>query len=336
MTLPVSAHDWHHCFESHLVRDRTVEEAFDEARVCRLEFRAEELGESLVDCEREFVPVRWSVRRRGGGYMVRLHDDSGASGQATVTHAAFETPMEEQELRPPHEYEGEGMYIARRGGVAAAIVVPPAVRSLADLRCTPRIESGPRSLEAILRLLSAAHLWGRARLTRAFSSAQRKRDVMQELERHITGLVCGDRWASAERLVKSPDGAASLADALSQHSYEREIGLLLAEEGAELAAKPARERVEYLAALVTKYHLVSSSQGGADWDPYRLSELALRIASDPAGVVEWAGEGVRGGLSSLMELGTIARASRLLVLTIHQSFSGQVPRDNLYAAWDWE
>ena len=338
MPLPVAADDWRQHFEVHLFRDRTVEDAFDEARVCRLEFKAEELGESTVECEREFVPLRWSVRRQGGAYMVRLHDDSGTSGEPRVTRIAFETPTVEEELDTAHEYSSPtgGMYIARQGQIRTATVVPPEVRTLDDLRCTPRIDREARSQEAIVRSLRIAQLWGRARLTGPFSSAQRKRDVLLALERHITRLICGDRWADAElSSQEAPDGMAGLKEAVSQQAYERGIGSLVAEECVDIAAKTSGERVERMASLATKFHLVPSAQGESEWDPHRLSELALRIASDPAEVMEWAGEGLRVGVAHLMELPTVARAARFLVLLIRRHSSVQGSPDRLYAGLDW-
>ena len=47
---------------------------------CTLEFDAGELGEFNLRFERAFTPLRWGVRRRSRGYLVRLFDDSGRPG----------------------------------------------------------------------------------------------------------------------------------------------------------------------------------------------------------------------------------------------------------------
>ena len=75
-------------------------------------------------------------------------------------------------------------------------------------------------------------------------------------------------------------------------------------------------------------------------NPYRpewLAEFALRLASNPVGLVTWAGEDLKAGLSRLFEVSVLARAARFFVLVVDrhlQSSSAQVK--HWYAGWEWE
>ena len=340
MSLPVSTDGWRNHFEKHFRTTKNAEDAYDVARICELEFTADELGAFSVRCEREFTPLRWSTRRRGQDYVVRLLDDSGDDDHPTVTRLTFETPAFQEPIGYDSEYDAPasgGMYVARlRQFTAAIIVLPSVIRGLDDLGCTPHIDTETRSLESIVRLLSIAQLWGRARLPGAFLAVSRRREVLLALGRHTTWLICGENWARAERALH--EGAADmtrLKEAVSRRPDEMAIGVVLARDYADLAAKTCGERVERIASIATRFHLLSSATTADECDARWLTEFALRVACDPAGVEEWAGERLRAGLTRLMELPTLARATRFLVLAIHQHFSSRTSADELYTGWDW-
>ena len=70
-------------------------------------------------------------------------------------------------------------------------------------------------------------------------------------------------------------------------------------------------------------------------DPKWLSELALRLASNPAVVEEWAGEGLRAGTMRLLEVPTLARVARFLVIATDRHLQSRVAPGELYASWGW-
>lgn len=339
MRLPLSADDWRTHFEKHFRRTRNAEEAYDTARFCELTFAADELGAFALRCEREFIPLRWALRRRGGGYVVRLLDDSGDDTQPTVTRLSFETPTVEEPVSLAPEYDVSapgGMYIARLRQLTAGIIVPPVVRGLGDLRCAPRIDEEPRSLEAIIRILGIADSWGLARLPGDFFSATRRRDVLLALGSHIARLICGDNWAIAELAVRrGPDGMTRLKEAVSRRRDESAIGVVLERDCADLATKTCRERVEWIALLMTRFHVLPPISPTNNADARLHSELALRLASNPAGVQAWAEDRLRTGLTRLMESPTLMRAARFLVLSTDRHLQSKARFDELYAGWEW-
>lgn len=335
---PVGPDAWRSHFEKHFRRTKQAQDVYDIARICELEFAAEELGALTVRCEREFTPLRWAVRCRGQRQMVRLLDDSGDDRQPIVSRLAFESPCVEEQLACDSVYEVPevgGMYVARGGRTVAAVIVPPLVRSLAELGCVPRVDAGTRSVDSILQLLGLACLWGQARVTGAFVSAMRQRYVLLAFLQHMFRLICGDNWANVE--ASSRDGAfkiSRLRGAVSRRRDEVAIGAVLARDVADLAERTCEDRVKHMASLATRFRLLSSppdGEGVAEW----LSELVLRLASDPANVEAWAGERLREGLNRLLEVPTLARAARFLVLATDGHLKSRVAPGELYASWGW-
>ena len=341
MKLPVSNDTWREIFEKYFCKSNAAKEAYDVARSCSIEFRADELGAFSVECKREFVPLRWSVHgRRGQDYIVRLFDDSGLDDQATVTHFPFETPTDENDMGYCSEYAAPssgGMYVARLPHTNAAVLVPPEIRELSNLRCNPTISSTTRSVESIQHLLSLARVWGQAKLPGDLAVALRRRDVLYRFVSHIFLLVCGENWERAESVaLGGRSGLTGLTAAISQRRNETGVGVALELESVNLAGKSCHERVERLASITTSFHLLPSPGSAGRLDARWISEFALRVASDPSSVEEWAGEELRAGLAVLLESTTLARAARYLVLSVAQHFDSRSGASLLYAGWKWE
>ena len=66
-----------------------------------------------------------------------------------------------------------------------------------------------------------------------------------------------------------------------------------------------------------------------------LSELALRLASNPAVVEEWAGEKLHAGTTRLLEAPTLARAARFLVIATDRHLQSRTAPGERYASWGW-
>jgi hypothetical protein len=271
-----------------------------------------------------------------------------------VVRMTFETPLVEERLDLAEVYEAPtagGLYVARRGASSAAVIIPPTVRGFGDLRCTPRIDARERSTDAVLRAVAIARTWASARLPGDLFSATRQRDVLRAFTLHILRLIGGDTWASAELSASNgPDGLAELKRAVSKRREGAGIGAAIAIECAALSAATCEERVRRLASLATSFHLLPPAprgpipSGGAvirrgkptgDRDPVWLSELALRLASAPAVVEDWAGEYIHAGTTRLLEIPTLARAARFLVVATDRHLQSRAAPGELYASWGW-
>ena len=244
---------------------------------------------------------------------MRLLDDSGDSEQLVVRRMSFETPCVDESLAPASEYQvpdSGAMYVAGNGRFSTAIIVPPSVvHGLDGLRCNPRIERQGRSIDALVRAIKIASLWGGARLAGDLMSALRQRDVMRELVRDVFRLICGDNWTEAEDRYTSNNFKAleTLSRTVSKHASEAAVGVEILQDAESLAADTCEAGIQRLASLASRYHLTpnppiaSNSRFVREGDltgsaptgvnsPEWLAEFLLRLASNPASVETWAGE----------------------------------------------
>ena len=352
--LPVSPADWKTLFHRRFRDREDVQEAYDRANVCVLEFGVGELGSFTLRCDRPFTPLRWALRREGKGYAVRLHDDSGHTEQATITRAAFETPCNEREVpfeAEVHVPDRGGMYIARTPSHIAAIIAPPVLPpgfGFSALGLNPEIERRVRSPDSAMRIVEIAGMWSRARLPGNLLAAFRRQKVLTALVSELFRLVCGDNWSRAEEEADPTGRDARALEALSwaitRNIAEAGPGASLLRDAEMIASYDCVRRVEYLASLASTHRLLperiqrmASGQVGSPGlsSPMWLAELALRLASDPGSAESWAGSELRSGLNPLMEFPSLPRAARFAVLATQPFLSSGLQSGDLYAGWRW-
>jgi hypothetical protein len=342
LTFPLSPERWRAHFEKHFRELKKAQGRYDMARRCRLQFTAEELGAFTVECEREFVPLRWALRQPGHGPVARLIDDSGAADLAEVSHFTFERPAVPMLLPFAREYPVAtpgGLYVARQGDFTAGLIALPRIRSLEDLGGTVEIDGRPRSAEAVLEAIKIGELWGSARSSGDILSWSKRQKVVSAIVRHVLLLVGGGRWAAAEREAET--GAdrdlAGLKRAVSQRRDQAGIAAALALEVADLAEAELEVRVSRLAELARSFLLLALDDSGqALTGSHRwLAEFALRLASSPKDAATWAGPELRLATTKLLELPTLARAARFLVIATDRHLESQVRTGEVYAGWSW-
>lgn len=353
--LPVSSEDWKNHFDKRFRDREDVQEAYDRANVCVLEFGVGELGRFTLRCERPFTPLRWALRREGNKYIARLYDDSGHTKRPIINRAAFETPYSEERVQFEAEIQVPdhgGMYIARTRTHIAAIIVPPVLTrgfGLATLGLNPKIKRLGRSTYSAMRIIEIAGLWSRARLPgNHLLVVFRRQKVMYVLVYELFRLVCGDSWVRAEEetdLTGRDTGALeALSRVISRNPAEVGAGPALLRDSETMACHDCDHRVEHFASLALRHRLLpesiqrmSTSQPEVTGigSPMWLAELALRLASDPAGAEGWAGSDLHSGLNRLMEWPSLFRAARFAVLATQPFFSTEVQFGELYAGWRW-
>ena len=354
VNLPVSSEDWKNHFDRYIRNRQEVQEAYDSANVCALEFKAGDLGGFTLRCERPFTPLRWALKRDGGAYVARLYNDSGDPEQPVLSHVAFETPCIEQRI--PFETDIKvpdrgGMYVAQTPRHCVAIIVPPVLHQgygFADLGLTPNIERWIRSPDSAVKVVEIAGLWSRARLPGNVIAAFRRQRVMEALACELFRLLCGESWARAEEEATSGRRDAgvleALASAVSRNPTESGAGAVLLREAKTMALQDCSHRVDHLSSVAMEYRLLPESlrrtttihPGSAGVVTARwLVELALRLASDPAGAGQWAGPELRSGLNHLMDSPSLPRAARLAVMATDLYVPPGSPSGDLYAGWRW-
>jgi hypothetical protein len=341
--LPLQSVKWKALFEQRFRGDKKVQEAYDSARLCRLEFVAEELGTFTVECERDFAPLRWALRQRGADAIARLVDDSGARDPANIALFGFDKPTEAIRLSPSLEFPvvaPGGLFAAHRGDATAGLIaVPRTIRNLADLGATPQIKAGARSVDEVLGALEHARLWHSARSSGDILSSTKRRSVLQALTRHILCLLGGDHWARAESAVESGSDANLSALKLAVSSRRDQVGVAaaIALEIDQLAAVVPKARVSRLAELARSFRILTPgvSEDGSE-TPMWLAELSLRVASSPAHAALWAGPHLRPSMQKLLEeVPVLVRAARFMVIATDRHLQSQAAAGELYASWAW-
>ena len=360
LSLPFQPDDWRSHFGEHLQANMEAQDAYDLARDCTLEFDAGELGQFDISFERAFTPLRWAVRRRRNGYLVRLIDDRGDPEPAPMIRWAFETPCVEESLTidsAAQAQESGGLFVAGTGESSAAIIVPPAPNRmrLEDLRLIPSIERYERSLDSVGMLVNFLGLWGSARLPGDLLSAMRQRAVLRELLSELFRLICGDRWARAESqsVAKGTlDALRTLTDLVSPRRVDIGLGRSLYGNIEEFVTASSDGRVRLLSSLMDEYRLarfsarpegasrlsIDARQSNGTDDSQWMAEFLLRMSTDPGNVAAWAGEGLRMGLAHLFEAPASAKAARYLVLATDCYFQADSRLGGLgpYDGWRWE
>jgi hypothetical protein len=350
--LPLTSEKWRQHFHKNIRESKEAQYAYDTARMCELEFSADELGAFTIKCERDFTPLRWTIRRVDRRYMARLHEDLGSDGVLSICRIPFETPTTIESLNLSSDYPvpaSGGLYVAEMGEFTSSIILPPEVRKLEDLRFEMRIEEIGDGIDSLLRLIIFATLWGNARLPGDLASATRQRTVMLGLTSRIFQILGGDLWGDAEASLRS-DNFMILKRGLSITRDEAVLGAALSHEVESLASASPTTRALQLHTLLQRFvslpnaanttatrtgEVIRRSGSERSDDSLWLTELALRLASDPAHVMAWASDQLRDGLERLIEFPTVARAARFLVLGIDQYVRTRTlsAADELYAGW---
>lgn len=357
LSLPITPDRWREHFDKHVKRGDLLR-AYETAETCLIRFDGDDLGTFEIKCERTFTPLRWVVRRSGQRHSARIIDDTGDPEPLHVVRVAFETPTIEEPLGNDPLYDvplAGGLYVARRNRDAAAVIISPSVQGggLQALRCVPRIAPRGRSVEDILCLIGLTRMWARARTPGNVLAMGWRRDVIRALTREIFRILGGDAWAAAESIADgNREAFDQLKRAVSKKPDERNIAAGLSLVSNELAQKPCDQRVRRLAHTITNFRLIPHAFGALvlttggtvlrgrpanDQDPLWLSELALRLASSPSEVEDWAEpQALTDGLTKLLEIPTIARAARFLVLAIDHQLDVQSSQRDAYTTWRWE
>lgn len=353
LELPLSSAKWWDTFDKHVKNAKGSAIAYDAARSCELDFNAEELGAFIVRCERDFKPLRWTLRREKQDYIARIFDDSGKPTLPMISCYKFEAPAIEERLecKPFYHVTGSGgLYIASQDDMFSSIIIPPTgtVNTFSGLSCTPQVNISDRSLESLINLIRLSEIWTRAHLSGEPISTIRQRDVLFEITRQICRTIAGQQWYEAE--LKFKNRQCNISELARIGSNDMGLISFLLNHHTQLAEAPIEQRIRQFAAQAVQCLNITSvpprktvinekvirlrpvqSADNAVW----LCELALRLASEPATVQVWAGNGFKDGIVKLQSTPKLARAARFLIIATNQHSGLDVIPGQLYACWGW-
>jgi hypothetical protein len=344
LDLPVSAPTWQSYFKD-VQRDKSLQGAFDDAIRAEISFDAQELGHFRLSCERDESPLYWSVRWENHSYVLRLYDDTGESS-VTTAHYSFErpdTPIEIESrllgvagFRVP---ESGGVYVASTSTCTSAIVAPPVLKQLTELRIEPQLSVHARSTEEISKLLSLRNIWANARTTGNPLSATRRETVVEALMTEILRSICGAKWIQVEKEVRlSPDQITKLKAFIWDKPPGTSLGVAILAKKFEFQSKPTRERVKEFLRLVKSYLDLPAFETIGNSLPFPdewIAEFALRLVTSPRDVVSWSQDHFNTGMEFLFKWPQLPRSARTLALSIGSPGSTDYALGTTPAQWEW-
>ena len=342
IALPVSVNQWREHFETQVKRSPAIVRAYDNASSCELLISGGELGECRIRCDREFTPLRWTLRRRAKNYELELLEVEESEEQVIVNRMSFQNPMIEEDVKLdstiPANNNG-GLYVARRGNFYTGKIVPPSDHSLNSLRFESVDEKLNRSLTSVLELIEKSYFWRTANLPGDFIASWQRRQVLLTLARQISIVICGASWRTPESSldISNPQYKPNLRNELSRTPLGPELATLVQHEVDQYVTESCDDRVNRLITLVRSMKFFGSDFRTKEIPLKLICELALRLASDPGSVQQWAEKRVYDSVSLLMETPALLRLSRAIVLFM-RSVTSKV--DNVRGApeagWDWD
>jgi len=331
--------------------------AFDSTQSCRIDLRADELGQFSFSFEREFTPLRWVAKNTNGNYVLSLSDDCGAAEKPLITRYDLATPDRRTSLKYAQRFENHaipssgGLYVATGAGVHYGIMFPNEVKqriqTFADMGkaiVEPKFKLQRPSVENLAEAIATFRLWAEARTTGSLLALLARQRVLRAYIAHMFAMIAGSDWEKAEKIYENnpsqTQAATRLVDAVTHHDYikrdlqnqSRAIPALSPKEQGERLAKSLGSLIKrvHASGSVGPFKVVSKS-------PQWQAEFALRLASAPESLQYTTHEWFLAGLKSLMANQLLARASRFLVLTtswaLQSTDRGQ--ESSLYAGWDW-
>lgn len=350
LQLPVTTSSWRSQFSKVVLDSKEFSDAYDRAQSCQILFDGGELGRISLQCEREFSPLRWLVRREGKFWALILIDNTGADKAASVKRYDFSSPDTpvavadiSKEGRLAVNPEG-GLYVAEIGDYRCAVVMPPFGKTLTGLTglrgVIPNFKTVARLSGEIDRLLDLYILWDEAHLPGNILAAIRRGNVLTAIVQKIFSVIGGQPWNQAElNMDGTADALTKLAPAISiKYDEQRGIAPALLKTFAAMAARSPASRADALWPILSPYIRFSLPlpQNGSANHARWICEFALRLASSPRSVRKWAGSDYDVTLNKVFESPTLARAARFLVIAIN-SHLGPPPiaARNLYSGWDW-
>jgi hypothetical protein len=356
LTLPVSRSESRTYF-GNLKHRAELLTAFDSAQSCRIDLRADELGQFSFSFEREFTPLRWVTKNTNGGYLLSLSDDSGAVDKPLIARYDLATPDRRTALNYTQVFENHvvpssgGLYVATGAGNQYGIMFPneikQRIRTFADMGkaiIEPKFRFHRASVENVVDASATFGLWAESRTTGSLLALLARQRVLRAYIAHMFGMIAGPDWQQAEKIYEQNPGQTHavirLLDAVTniarikrdlQNQSRVMVGLSPKEHSEKLARSFGNliKRV-HATGMVGQFAVVSKS-------PRWQAEFALRLASAPESLQytthDWFLEGIKGLIANQL----LARASRFLVLTtsvaLQSTDRGQ--QSSLYAGWDW-
>ena len=325
--LPLTPSDWKSQFENNRQSHEDCQFAYGAAGSCELRFDGGDLGSCTIISERQLHPLRWAFNRSQPGYELRLVNENANISYCSVYFFSFENPdikssIEITQFRRIYKGAQAGLYVAECGNERSGIIIPPEITRLEDFRLTPSIRRRDANIENLIEIFE---FWSNAHLANAFTSGRSRNRVLEVLLREMFRILGGKKWCIAERSRIRQDGqewVQGMARTVPSRFFAKNWASAILQNLEDLSAESIENRIEYLANLIH--------------EPRDIAEFAIRLASNPATVRDFAGDDFDRILNIIKRKTTIGRVARFYCLVIDNYLELEsYPGSPLYPSWQW-
>jgi hypothetical protein len=333
--IPVDSVEWLKATSREMRGASALYDRYNESDVLVLTASHPGLGTALLRCEREFTPLRWIVGSdREGPYARLINNTEGSSIE--VTRYEFSSPATAVPLPPnseaPYRWAAGGLLRARINNFESSVILPPFVRDLADLRVLSHVTDGARTCDHVLSLVGLSALWRSASLSGDPFAHHDRRTALRALTSRIVSIPAGTRWAQLEERGARDDQFSfqQLQDTVGDDTYQKALAAAIRRRLLSWQAlEPAKRAEEFAAVLSTFKHRTLVDH--AEW---HFAEFLLRLASEPATIMEWPESAIRTALDRTLVSPVLLRAARFVVLAVHLDESED--SGSTYRGWSWK
>jgi hypothetical protein len=344
--MPAPPEAWKKAFRDHCDGDEDLDNHFDAAKYCELEFDAGELGTARLLFEHERKPLRWLLQRETDGLRLRLVNE-GLDADAVVVHFyPYEYPDQPKPVKELHNSiqvsPPSGLFVASCGDTRTGIITPPALvlKGLAGLGVSPELARSQRTPTSAISLIRLYELWATARIVHHPLSFSFRRRVLQRIELGICDLLYGEAklFGSGPRRDATMGDPVRLTQQMARVIPETGIRVMINTLAREVLALQTKRRAEYFARKVLPH--ISCTVAIPSPDPMNgrpwMAEFAFRLASAPETLEAWAAARLAKGLGFLFKYNTIFKAARYIVMA-GEATAGPKPLSagSLHERWDW-
>ena len=330
-SLPVTREAWRRRFEKFLEPEELAWR-YVEAASGTLTIEGQTLGRRTMRFEQDALPVRWAMRYVRRNVILRLVDDSGQdSSDPEILFYSLERPAQAVRFEVEQARSGivvdppGGLFLATHGAHADSVIISAGLTSegLKGLGVTPKfgqMSKSARSLGVALRVLGR---WQDARLA-GFLVSIRHQKAMEGFAQAFYKTLCGAKWAEAEsEFRKNSKSLPGLGLLTSRVDKRRDFAIALRRNQSRMNEDSA-QRVRWFVDAASRFNICRDS---------RLSEFALRLASQPSRFGTSPPDDLSKLLGQITNNPAILRGARLLaLLSAAEADHGAVP---VLPRWQW-
>jgi hypothetical protein len=284
LILPLGPDTWRRAFAAFAGRDKHPW-AYLQASSGRIVVDGEELGASHIHLYRVVAPVRWVWHSTPKTVLLKLVDDHDAGALLDVMFHAFAAPVGGEPLTPELATAGfepaapGGLFVAKYGEHREALIVsmPKVDGGFGGLLIKPSLGEVSASPDGLISLIRAVAAWSDVRLVGSLA-AQRRDHVVACLKERLFAVLCGRRWAEAERrYIQGVGGQANTDLMVDYFGPGRTFGTVLVRDALKYSLLPDHVRLREFSSLAERYHVPGHIHSKAALDFCDIVERGTRL-----------------------------------------------------------